>query len=244
MVWPVELMTLLRNNMRMGIESLMVVAHATGRMLVLPPQDNIYLIDKKFKDPEDPEAHRQMGVQDFYSLALLRSQRGFHVMTMRRFLKREALKGRLKGKLPPRSSFDVWGKELWEYLKEVADVTPEWFDKVVAFPERPGDFLLQSHSDEDLERRLKRFRYAFEWNMLRDVVYYDEVLPPTLLMALMNHPSRGFRTRLTFTSREEDPTESSSTTTVCILVALVREMIYVLQPSRFSRVDRWPLSTR
>lgn len=162
--------------MRMGIESLMVVAHATGRTLVVPPQDNIYLLNKEFKDPEDKQPHRQMGIRDFYNLKLLKSQKGSHIITMKKFLEREAVTGRRKGKLPPKNSTSLWGSELWNYLSAVADVTPKWFDKVVAFPDKPGDFLLQTYSDESFKKRLDEFRFQYEeWRMKREVVYYGQV---------------------------------------------------------------------
>ena len=33
-----------RNNIRMGVECVIVMAHAMGRTLVIPPQDHLYLL--------------------------------------------------------------------------------------------------------------------------------------------------------------------------------------------------------
>ena len=176
--------------MRMGIESLMVVAHATGRTLVIPPQDHIYLLDKEFKDPEDQHAHRQMGIRDFYNMQRFKSQKGFHVITMKKFLEREGVTGRRKGKLPPRNSTSLWGSELWSYLSAVADVTPQWFDKVVAFPERPEDFLLQTYSSKSFKKKLKEFRFQYEeWRMTREVVYYGQVCRCNEYISSLFNPS-------------------------------------------------------
>ena len=61
------------NNVRMGMECLLVVAHATGRTLVIPPQQHLYLLGQTHKDKEDKEAHDEMGFEDFFGLDLLRS---------------------------------------------------------------------------------------------------------------------------------------------------------------------------
>jgi hypothetical protein len=61
------------NNIRMGMECLLVVAHAMGRTLVVPPQQHLYLLGQTHKDKGDKEAHDEMGFEDFFDLDLLRS---------------------------------------------------------------------------------------------------------------------------------------------------------------------------
>ena len=61
-----------RNNMRMGVESLVVVAHAMGRTLVIPPQQHLYLLTEMHQDKHDSQAHNDMGFEDFYDIRLLR----------------------------------------------------------------------------------------------------------------------------------------------------------------------------
>jgi hypothetical protein len=56
----------------MGVESLVVVAHATGRTLVIPPPQHLYLISENHKDKHDEKAHDEMGFEDFYDLNILR----------------------------------------------------------------------------------------------------------------------------------------------------------------------------
>lgn len=107
------------NNVRMGMECLIVVAHAMGRTLVVPPQQHLYLLGKTHKDEHDAEAHDEMGFEDFFDLELLRSHRGFHVQHMEDFLATEAVTGGLHGVLPPGNSSDAWGPKLWAYLAKV-----------------------------------------------------------------------------------------------------------------------------
>lgn len=122
------------NNIRMGMESLLVVAHAMGRTLVVPPPQHLYLLGKVHKDTHDTQEHDEMGFEDFFSIDLLRSHRGFHVLHMEDFLSKEAVTGGLHGALPPKNSSKIWGEPLWQYLNKVADGKPEWMGRYLAFP--------------------------------------------------------------------------------------------------------------
>ena len=70
------------NNVRMNMECIVVLAHATGRTVVAPPQQNLYLLGERHKDKEDKKAHAQMGFEDFFDMSLLYSHKGFHMMHM------------------------------------------------------------------------------------------------------------------------------------------------------------------
>lgn len=63
------------NNVRMGMECLLVVAHAMGRTLVVPPQQHLYLLGQNHQDKEDKEPHDEMGFEDFFDLELLRGHK-------------------------------------------------------------------------------------------------------------------------------------------------------------------------
>lgn len=110
------------NNVRMGIESLVVFAHAVGRTIVFPPQQQLYLLGKKHQDKDDKEPHNVMGFEDFYDIDLLKSHKGLHAMEMKDFLIKEACSGRLKGgELPPDNSSESYGPALWTYVQKVVD---------------------------------------------------------------------------------------------------------------------------
>jgi len=162
------------NNVRMSLESLIVVAHAMGRTLVVPPQQHLYLLGKPHKDKDDKEEHDEMGFADFFDVALLESHRGFHVLHMEDFLRREGVTGGLHGKTPPGNSSDAWGDALWRYLSQVADAKPEWSGRFIAFPAAPGDFNVSSM----LRDSAVRARYeAFGGDRIaRGTICYDEQL--------------------------------------------------------------------
>lgn len=110
------------NNMRMAMECLLVVAHATGRTIVVPPPQHLYLISEKHTHNGAP--HYKTGFEDFYDLDLLRSHRGLHLLHMEEFLAIEGVTGRLKGLLPPDNSTHAWGTQLWKYFKTVSGPLP------------------------------------------------------------------------------------------------------------------------
>jgi len=159
------------NNIRMGLESLIVVAHAMGRTLVIPPQQHLYLLSAEHKDPHDKASHNEMGFEDFFDIQILRSHRGFNVLSMEEFLSKEAVTGGLRGIVPPQNSTKIWGQALWSYLNKVADAKPTWMGRFIAFPKNIGDFNLEEvKKNETVLQRLQRFGGD------RSPVFYDESL--------------------------------------------------------------------
>lgn len=60
----------------MGLECIVVVAHAMGRTLVIPPKDDIYLLDLNHTDRHNSRVNDEMGFEDFFELELLKSHQG------------------------------------------------------------------------------------------------------------------------------------------------------------------------
>lgn len=105
------------NNIRMGLECMIVMAHAMGRTLIVPPQDHLYLLTAQHKDhPLAADSHDEMQFEDFFDLDLLKSHQGFHMMSMQEFLLKEGCSGGLHGVLPPKNDSALWGAALWAYL--------------------------------------------------------------------------------------------------------------------------------
>ena len=97
---------------------------------------------------------------------------GFHSITMKEFLTKEGSTGGLNPqllKLPDNDTM-IWGSKLWYYLNHVADETPKWYGKFIAFPDRPGNFNLSEHHHPHMKERLKKFANN------RPIVYYDDKL--------------------------------------------------------------------
>lgn len=97
------------NNVRMTVECMIVVAHAMGRTLVIPPN-----FETEDFIRGDHNEWYDMGFEDLMSMKLVRTQRGFHSMTMEEFLRTQGLAGKLKGFIPRDTLMK--GDELKDYL--------------------------------------------------------------------------------------------------------------------------------
>ena len=120
------------NNIRMGVECVVVLAHATGRSLVAPPGQNLYLLGAPQVDPKTGKRNRKkLGFSDFFDFGRLRSQGGMHMLNMSQFLAKQQTEAPA-AKRPART--DLWGTELWSYLAGAADAQPAYGGSVVAMP--------------------------------------------------------------------------------------------------------------
>jgi len=155
------------NNIRMAMETILGLAIATGRTLVLPPEQRMYLLRKdasKFKT--------SFSFQDFFPMhQIAAEQDGLHLITMKQFLEAEAMAGHLVNKetgkveFPPGNRTDWDGEDvklLREWLRNVTD-TPYWSPTtcMAGFPKTsdPKDSKLLEEtlhnmvSNRDFERR-------------------------------------------------------------------------------------------
>lgn len=128
----------------------MVFALATGRTLVLPPEQKLYLLGKGGKE---------FSFHDFFHFNSIEQEYpAFKVITFEEFLQNVAMKGQLKDiatgqvSFPPDNVTDWSGghnwhsartgktKDLWSWVRSVV-LTPDWqFDKcIAAFPSERGD---------------------------------------------------------------------------------------------------------
>lgn len=129
------------NNIRMAMETVLVMAAGMGRTLVLPPEKGMYLLKKG-----QGKQKNTFTFHDFFELdSVAAEHRGFNVITMEEFLVRK------KGKLyhqqtkqvmdPPRGQTNWNGKnlgELWAFLRSVSPVL-SWNPKtcVAGIPASP-----------------------------------------------------------------------------------------------------------
>lgn len=118
------------NNIRMAMETVVGLAIATGRTLVLPPEQRMYLLGQgRGKQKTD------FSFMDFFPMQeLAKDNDGLTMITMQEFLNTEALTGNLFYKdsrmvaFPPGNETDWNGKDmkvLKEWLRNVT-YTPLW----------------------------------------------------------------------------------------------------------------------
>eukprot|EP00934_Nitzschia_sp_Nitz4_P008577 Nitzschia sp. Nitz4//scaffold179_size51476//34375//36661//NITZ4_006929-RA/size51476-augustus-gene-0.1-mRNA-1//1//CDS//3329539225//8567//frame0 len=132
------------NNIRMSMETATVLAHAMGRILVLPPEQNMYLLSKD-KRPEK----NKFTFKDFFHFDSIADEHpAVEVISMEEFLQREA--GTFKNKYTGQISFPpenatTWnghgrhGRKYWMWLRNVTQAPIWFFDEcVVGFPSEAG----------------------------------------------------------------------------------------------------------
>ena len=133
------------NNIRMSLETIVVMAHAMGRTLVMPPSQNHYLLRK---DRDKQRTH--FSFNDFYHMEQVGFEHaGLDIITMEQFLEEMAMTGNLRHKetnvtvFPPYNRTDWNGqdpKELKEYLRNVTLTPLDWApgNCLAAFPSDDG----------------------------------------------------------------------------------------------------------
>jgi hypothetical protein len=133
------------NNARMSMETIVLMAHAMGRTLVLPPSQGVYLLRK---DRDKQRVH--FSFEDFYHMEQVGYEHaGLDIIRMEDFLLTEAMTGRLRNRTtgavvyPPNNRTNWDGedpKPLKEYLREVALTPLDWKPDacLAAFPSEQG----------------------------------------------------------------------------------------------------------
>jgi len=112
------------NNIRMAAETAMIFAHASGRVLVMPPRMRMYLLDKD-KHPEDNEST----FSKFFDLSKL--SESMTMISMEEFLETVAKPGLLNAPIPAKltpkqlATVAPGSERLWKYLERACYVR-EW----------------------------------------------------------------------------------------------------------------------
>lgn len=147
------------NNIRMSMETATALAHAMGRILVLPPEQAIYLLDK------DQGDNNKFTFNNFFHFESIANEHlGVEVVSMEEFLEQEVMNGNLKDQLgnpvfPPNNRTQWGGSErnrggfFFQWLRNVT-IAPIWdFSRCVAgFASEPG--LDGFHRMEEIRERI------------------------------------------------------------------------------------------
>ncbi|CAB9499428.1 GDP-fucose protein O-fucosyltransferase [Seminavis robusta] len=139
------------NNIRMNMETVLALAFAMGRTLVLPPEKEFYLLSKT-KAEHGGEQKKTFSFSHFFHMESIHNEhQGLDIITMTQFLETVAMKGKMrdryennKVRFPPynRTNWDGADrkeiKQLYAYLREASHTvvwTPE--ECMAAFPKSP-----------------------------------------------------------------------------------------------------------
>jgi len=95
------------NNIRMGLECLVVLGHVLRRTVVLPPPQPLYLIANNYHQ------RRDFGFADFLNVTLLGSHGGWRTLSMDQFLATK-----VKG-----APINAKGRSIWKAVSQASDAT-------------------------------------------------------------------------------------------------------------------------
>jgi len=119
------------NNIRMAMETVLAMAHAMGRTLVLPPQQEMYLL----YDDKNINGTTQRSKFDFYDFfpmdEISKQLDGLEIITMEEFLLRQGITGKLRDRETNEICFPPNNRTNWN--GDTAAVTEElnpWLEKV------------------------------------------------------------------------------------------------------------------
>eukprot|EP01031_Cornospumella_fuschlensis_P035542 gene35542-43098_t len=185
------------NNIRMAAETAIMLAHASGRTLVLPPMANWYLLWHG-KNPDENKST----FAKFFDLSKI--QEAVHMISMEEFLTHLAFKGKLKVPLNTTKSAAEYlklprEKNLWKYMFSACYVERwEPGKQFIAFhlryrndskPATPTS--LSAYMDPHFDRNSPRFKeMKAHGRMLRP---YNEQLHNELCLYFPGHNNNDYR---------------------------------------------------
>ncbi len=209
------------NNIRMSMETATALAHAMGRILVLPPEQNMYLLGQ-----DKLKKNNRFTFHKFFPFdAISKEHEAVDVISMEEFLETEVMTGNLKDKngksvFPPNNQ-TTWegmvhkGKKYWHWLRSVTAASKWDFSKcVVVFPEKPGAEAVKGmqkiYDKMDMEKQNHRLWKEYQGNprkvdsspedrlheMLsfrREICMYNETLQDAKVMHFMGDNNSGAR---------------------------------------------------
>lgn len=182
------------NNIRMQMELVLVLAYATGRTLVLPPDQPMYLLNQ---GKGHQKAH---SFADFFPFDYINQR--MSVISMEEFMAREGVTGQLRNttthkvEYPPgnKTVFDGTEKAdrlaMWDYLRSVGSC-PAWkaLKEFVVIPVAPG--VNVSHLPADQAKPYIDKRELFSAG--RTAMYYDAYWQEQKLVHFISKPGLGYR---------------------------------------------------
>ena len=118
---------------------------------------------------------------------MLKSHKGYHVITNEDFLRIEGQTGGLHGIYPPKNRTDITGPNLRKYLRKVANELPAWRGKFLVMPDVNTDLKTFNQSmipsfPIDVRERMKKFGGE------RSPVFYDKNLVEAHHIHFQNGP--------------------------------------------------------
>lgn len=183
------------NNIRMQMELVLVFAYATGRTLVLPPDQPMYLLQA---GKGHQKAH---SFADFFPFEKIKER--VPVLSMEEFMAKEAVTGHLRRNdsavlYPPgnKTVFEGMNREerlgMWAYLRQVA-ACPKWkgLEQYLIIPHSPASSLSSSSIDPAQQQAIEARRARIAAN--RTAQFYDSYWQDQPVIHFISKPELGYR---------------------------------------------------
>jgi hypothetical protein len=156
------------NNIRMGLETVLTIAAAMGRTLVLPPEAGIYLLGEKSNTVQKTT----FSLNHFFPMDLIHSEFvGLNIIPMHEFLLKEAMAGNMVDKETGLISFPPNNRTHWDGHSDIKQLY-EWLRSVshmkVFIPEKCLLVFPASHDPknivelQDMEKTILQSKPTFE----------------------------------------------------------------------------------
>lgn len=139
-----------------SLETIIVMAIAMGRTLVMPPEQKMYLLDKSDNQSKNTFSKNTFSFKHVYDLeSVVSMYDGLNIISMEDYMRKETIFGNTtdpvkKKKIdPPKSPID--SQDLISFLRRAAIIPPwDYEECIVVFPANAGQGN-SSHLDEMLE---------------------------------------------------------------------------------------------
>jgi GDP-fucose protein O-fucosyltransferase len=143
------------NNIRMAMETVLAMAAAMGRTLVLPPEAGMYLLGKQKHEKSGTAQQNTFSFNDFFPMEKIHNEfHGLNIISMHEYLTKVAMTGQMISIESGKVSFPPHNRTQWDGRSDISELN-QWLRKVSYMKiVTPEDCLLvfpTSHESSNIE---------------------------------------------------------------------------------------------
>ena len=118
------------NNIRMAMETVLAMAAAMGRTLVLPPETGMYLLGKQQHEKSGTTQQSTFSFNHFFPMKKIHKEfHGLNIISMYEYLSKVAMPGKLVSKESGKVSFPPHNRTQWDGRSDIFELY-DWLRKV------------------------------------------------------------------------------------------------------------------
>jgi hypothetical protein len=168
------------NNIRMAMETVLAMAAAMGRTLVLPPEAGMYLLGKDSNEKLGTKQKNTFSFNHFFPMDLIHNEFvGLNIIPMHEFLLNEAMTGNMVDKETGLISFPPYNRTHWDGSSDIKQLY-KWLRSVsymkVFIPEKCLVAFPKSHDPENIAE-LQKMEKTILQNKPKFESYIDQPVP-------------------------------------------------------------------